>query len=129
MCGGTEENHNFCLTRAWIVYNPTTCINCFNSDTVNGYCGGNNSAYNNLCNTNGYFYSSTEKECFYCGNAIGTDCGNASIRSVCTANKWIYDTLSNCVSCLIPNNPKCCDISCKTCNGPLTNNCTSCSGA
>ncbi|KAL4504649.1 hypothetical protein ABPG73_021496 [Tetrahymena malaccensis] len=127
LCGGTQINHNYCISKGWVSYNSNTCVNCFNADS-NGNCGGG-SLYNQLCNKYGYYYSSTSQQCLSCSQAIGLNCGDPSISSVCKQNKWVYQSLSTCISCNLQQSPLCCDAICNTCNGSSANNCLSCYGS
>ncbi|KAL4476117.1 hypothetical protein ABPG74_009850 [Tetrahymena malaccensis] len=127
LCGGTQINHNYCISKGWVSYNSNTCVNCFNADS-NGNCGGG-SLYNQLCNKYGYYYSSTSKQCLSCSQAIGVNCGDDSISQVCKQNRWVYQSLSTCISCNLQQSPLCCDPTCNTCNGSSANNCLSCFGS
>ncbi|KAL4504651.1 hypothetical protein ABPG73_021498 [Tetrahymena malaccensis] len=127
LCGGTQINHNYCISKGWVSYNSNTCVNCFNADS-NGNCGGG-SLYNQLCNKYGYYYSSTSKQCLSCSQAIGVNCGDDSISQICKQNRWVYQSLSTCISCNLQQSPLCCDPTCNTCNGSSANNCLSCFGS
>ncbi|EAR87813.3 transmembrane protein, putative (macronuclear) [Tetrahymena thermophila SB210] len=127
LCGGTQINHDYCLTKGWLSYNSNTCVNCFTADS-NGNCGGS-SIYNQLCNKYGYYYSSTLSQCLSCSQAFGVNCGDPSISNVCKQNRWMYQSLSTCISCNLQQSPLCCDATCKTCNGSSSNNCLSCFGS
>lgn len=66
-----------------------------------------------------------------CAIAVGTECGDVSIRTKCKSNKWIYSASAvKCINCdLNSSDPLCgsCDASCLTCFGAGPDNCSTCS--
>ncbi|KAL4504648.1 hypothetical protein ABPG73_021495 [Tetrahymena malaccensis] len=127
LCGGSQVNHDYCVSQGWLSYNKNTCVNCYTADS-SGNCGGG-SLYNQLCNKYGYYYSVSQGQCLSCSSAIQGVCGDPSISSVCKQNRWIYESLSTCISCNLKQSPLCCDPTCSTCNGSNANNCLSCYGS
>ncbi|KAL4432698.1 hypothetical protein ABPG74_011519 [Tetrahymena malaccensis] len=127
LCGGTQTNNQFCQQNGYVSYNASTCIYCPTAD-ASGNCGGS-SVYNTQCNYYGFYYSQTAGKCLSCSQAQGTQCGDPSISSTCQQNKWIYQSLSTCISCVLQSSPLCCNSACMTCNGSGANNCLSCYGS
>ncbi|EAS06080.3 furin-like repeat protein (macronuclear) [Tetrahymena thermophila SB210] len=127
LCGGSQTNNQFCLQNGYVSYNANTCVYCPTAD-AQGNCGGS-STYNSQCNYYGFYYSSTAGKCLSCSQAQGLQCGDSSISSICQQNKWIYQSLSTCISCVLQSSPLCCNPICMTCNGSGANNCLSCFGS
>ncbi|KAL4479115.1 hypothetical protein ABPG72_008945, partial [Tetrahymena utriculariae] len=127
LCGGILTNNQFCQQNGYVSYNANTCIYCPTAD-AQGNCGGS-TIYNSKCNYYGFYYSSTAGKYLSCPQASGVQCGDSSISSTCQQNKWIYQSLSTCISCVLQSSPLCCNPACMTCNNSDANNCLSCYGS
>ncbi|KAL4499740.1 hypothetical protein ABPG72_017280 [Tetrahymena utriculariae] len=87
------------------------------------------SLYNQLCNKYGYYYGSSQGQCLSYSQFIKGICGDPSKSSVCKQNRWVYESLSRCISCDVKQSPLCCNSTCQTCNCGSANNCLSCYGS
>ena len=120
----------------------TSCQTCTDSsatDCLSCYTGTYLLTFNNTCiscNVNGYYQDTSTQTCEVCEASCKTCSGPDSSNCLsCHSGKYLLAQNSSCVDCntngyFIDSSTqtcKACDSSCKTCNGPASSNCLSCS--
>ena len=110
---------------------PTNCLSCNSGKYL---LHANNSCVS--CNVNGYFADIMTGHCQQCDSSCKTCSGILPTNCLsCNSGKYLLQLNNTCVSCnvdgyyadTVTGNCMQCDSFCKTCSGPLSTNCLSCS--